>query len=59
MGPISPIHGQEVIPTAASSLFIWRPNLIMLTAYIAQAILLDVTLSYLGLGVTEPTGACG
>ena len=35
------------------------PYLIMLTAYIAQAILLEATLSYLGLGVTEPTPAWG
>ena len=35
------------------------PYLIMLTAYIAQAILLEAALSFLGLGVTEPTPACG
>lgn len=31
----------------------------MLTAYIAQAILLEAALSFLGLGVTEPTPAWG
>jgi peptide/nickel transport system permease protein len=35
------------------------PYLIMLTAYIAQAILLEAALSFLGLGVTEPTPAWG
>ncbi|HYH21372.1 MAG TPA: ABC transporter permease [Azospirillum sp.] len=35
------------------------PYLIMLTSYIAQAILLEASLSYLGLGVTEPTPAWG
>jgi peptide/nickel transport system permease protein len=35
------------------------PYLIMLTSYIAQAILLEATLSFLGLGVAEPTPAWG
>jgi len=35
------------------------PYLIMLTAFIAQAILLEASLSFLGLGVTEPTAAWG
>ena len=35
------------------------PYIIMLTAYIAQAILLEASLSFLGLGVTEPTPAWG
>ncbi|MBE7197444.1 MAG: ABC transporter permease [Parafilimonas terrae] len=35
------------------------PYLIMLTAFIAQAILLEATLSFLGLGVNEPTPAWG
>lgn len=35
------------------------PYLILLTAYIAQAILLEASLSFLGLGVTEPTPAWG
>jgi peptide/nickel transport system permease protein len=35
------------------------PYLIMTTAYIAQAILLEASLSFLGLGVVEPTPAWG
>ena len=35
------------------------PYLILVTAYIAQAILLEASLSYLGLGVTDPTPAWG
>jgi peptide/nickel transport system permease protein len=35
------------------------PYLILLTAYIAQAILLEASLSFLGLGVVEPTAAWG
>ena len=35
------------------------PYLIMLTALVAQAILLEASLSFLGLGVTEPTAAWG
>jgi peptide/nickel transport system permease protein len=35
------------------------PFLIMLTAFIAQSILLEASLSFLGLGVTEPTPAWG
>ena len=35
------------------------PFLIMLTAFMAQAILLEASLSFLGLGVTEPTAAWG
>ncbi len=35
------------------------PFLILLTAYIGQAILLEASLSFLGLGVTEPTPAWG
>jgi len=35
------------------------PYLIMFTAYIAQAILLEASLSFLGLGVAEPTPAWG
>ena len=35
------------------------PYLIMLTAVMAQAILLEASLSFLGLGVTEPTAAWG
>ncbi|MEE9220283.1 MAG: ABC transporter permease, partial [candidate division NC10 bacterium] len=35
------------------------PYLIMLTAFLGQAILLEASLSFLGLGVTEPTAAWG
>jgi peptide/nickel transport system permease protein len=35
------------------------PFLIMFTAFIAQAILLEASLSFLGLGVTEPVAAWG
>lgn len=35
------------------------PYLIMLTAYVGQAILLEASLSYLGLGVVEPTPSWG
>jgi peptide/nickel transport system permease protein len=35
------------------------PYLIMFTAFIAQAILAEASLSFLGLGVTEPTPAWG
>jgi peptide/nickel transport system permease protein len=35
------------------------PYLIMVTAFVAQAILLEASLSFLGLGVTEPTPAWG
>ena len=35
------------------------PYLIMLTAFIAQAILAEASLSFLGLGVTEPTPSWG
>ena len=35
------------------------PFLIMVTAFVAQAILLEASLSFLGLGVTEPTAAWG
>ena len=35
------------------------PYLIMLTAFIGQAILLEASLSFLGLGVSEPTPAWG
>jgi peptide/nickel transport system permease protein len=38
---------------------VMAPALIMLTAFIAQAILLEASLSFLGLGVSEPTPAWG
>ncbi|HEY0567480.1 MAG TPA: ABC transporter permease [Xanthobacteraceae bacterium] len=47
------IIGRHMAPNLAA------PYLIMLTAHIAQAILLEASLSFLGLGVTEPTPAWG
>jgi peptide/nickel transport system permease protein len=38
---------------------VMAPYLIMLTAYLGQAILLEASLSFLGLGVSEPTAAWG
>jgi peptide/nickel transport system permease protein len=38
---------------------VMAPYLIMLTAFVAQAILLEASLSFLGLGVAEPTPAWG
>ena len=38
---------------------VFAPYLIMLTAFLGQAILLEASLSFLGLGVTEPTPAWG
>ncbi len=38
---------------------VMAPSLIMLTAFLGQAILLEASLSYLGLGVQEPTPAWG
>jgi len=35
------------------------PFLIMITAFVGQAILLEASLSFLGLGVVEPTPAWG
>ena len=37
----------------------WRRILIMLTAFLGQAILLEASLSFLGLGVAEPQAAWG
>ena len=42
---------RHIVPNVAA------PYLIMLTAFVAQAILLEASLSFLGLGVTEPTPA--
>jgi peptide/nickel transport system permease protein len=44
---------RHIIPNVAA------PFLIMLTAFVGQAILLEASLSFLGLGVTEPTPAWG
>ncbi|CEJ09998.1 Glutathione transport system permease protein GsiD [bacterium YEK0313] len=38
---------------------VFAPFIIMFTAFVAQAILLEASLSFLGLGVTEPTPAWG
>ena len=38
---------------------VMAPYLIMLTAYVGQAILLEASLSFLGLGVAEPTASWG
>ena len=38
---------------------VMAPYLILLTAFVGQAILLEAVLSYLGLGVQEPTAAWG
>lgn len=38
---------------------VMAPYLVMLTAFLGQAILLEASLSFLGLGVTEPTAAWG
>ena len=38
---------------------VMAPFLIMLTAFLGQAILLEASLSFLGLGVQEPTAAWG
>jgi peptide/nickel transport system permease protein len=38
---------------------VMAPYLIMLTAFVGQAILLEASLSYLGMGVQEPTPAWG
>lgn len=38
---------------------VMAPYLIMLTAFLGQAILLEASLSFLGLGVSEPTAAWG
>jgi len=50
-------HGRIIFRHMAPNLA--APYLIMLTAYIAQAILLEASLSFLGLGVSEPTAAWG
>ena len=44
---------RHIVPNVAA------PFLIMLTAFVGQAILLEASLSFLGLGVTEPTPSWG
>ena len=50
-------HGRIIFRHMAPNVV--APFLIMFTAFIAQAILLEASLSFLGLGVTEPTPAWG
>jgi peptide/nickel transport system permease protein len=50
-------HGRIIFRHMAPNVV--APYLIMLTAFIAQAILAEASLSFLGLGVTEPTAAWG
>jgi peptide/nickel transport system permease protein len=50
-------HGRIVLRHILPNII--APYLIMVTAFIAQAILLEASLSFLGLGVTEPTPAWG
>jgi peptide/nickel transport system permease protein len=47
------IIGRHMLPN------VMAPYLILLTAYLGQAILLEASLSFLGLGVAEPTPAWG
>jgi peptide/nickel transport system permease protein len=47
------IIGRHMLPN------VMAPYLIMLTAYLGQAILLEASLSFLGLGVSEPVPAWG
>jgi peptide/nickel transport system permease protein len=47
------IIGRHMMPN------VMAPYLIMLTAFLGQAILLEASLSFLGLGVQEPTAAWG
>jgi peptide/nickel transport system permease protein len=50
-------HGRIVLRHIVPNVV--APYLIMLTAFVAQAILLEASLSFLGLGVTEPTPSWG
>lgn len=47
------IIGRHMVPNVAA------PYLVVLTAFLGQAILLEASLSFLGLGVAEPTPAWG
>ncbi len=47
------IVGRHILPNVIA------PYLILITAYIGQAILLEASLSFLGLGVVEPTPSWG
>ncbi|MCR5855730.1 ABC transporter permease [Mesorhizobium sp. J428] len=50
-------HGRIVFRHMMPNLV--APYLVMLSSYIAQAILLESTLSFLGLGISEPTPSWG
>ena len=50
-------HGRIILRHIVPNIV--APYLIMVTAFMAQAILLEASLSFLGLGVTEPTPAWG
>ncbi|MGE0853778.1 MAG: ABC transporter permease [Hyphomicrobiaceae bacterium] len=50
-------HGRIVLRHMAPNVF--APFLIMLTAFVGQAILLEASLAYLGLGASDPTPAWG
>jgi peptide/nickel transport system permease protein len=52
MGPLRVI-GRHLLPNVAA------PYLIILTAFLAEVIVLEASLSFLGLGVVEPTPAWG
>ncbi|MCL6554053.1 MAG: ABC transporter permease [Firmicutes bacterium] len=50
-------HGHIILRHMAPN--VMAPYLVMLTAFLGQAILLEASLSFLGLGVSEPTPAWG
>lgn len=50
-------HGRIIFRHMTPNVF--APFIIMFAAFVAQAILLEASLSFLGLGVTEPTPAWG
>lgn len=50
-------HGRIIVRHMLPNVL--APYLIMLTAFLGQAILLEASLSFLGLGVAEPTAAWG
>lgn len=50
-------HGRIIARHMAPN--VMAPYLVMLTAFLGQAILLEASLSFLGLGVSEPTPAWG
>lgn len=50
-------HGYIILRHMAPN--VMAPFLVLLSAYVAQAILLEASLSFLGLGVTEPKPAWG